>query len=295
MDSLLRTAYSYFSRKQKVVHSVKEHLLLPNLNLGSLPEEFQNWWMFNKDQFLQRIHEWEKEKIYWCAIGDENYPKEFLTLERPPIGFFYQGSPCWVRRPRLGVVGARAITSEAKQWMQTELVEFLDSYQGCTVSGGARGVDQQLHLQSLRKKVPTVVFLPSGLGQIYPQDLEVIRPEILDQGGAIISELDQSDGMRTFHFHRRNQLLVQISSFLLVVQAELRSGSHMSAKLAIESGCDLGVLPAGPWQRRFSANLDLLRLGVSMICDAKDLAQIYAKQNVHIVDYQSAISSNSEE
>lgn len=283
MDSILRTAYSYFSRRHKDFQHPKEHLLKSSLNLSDLPAEFEIWWLRNKDQFLQRVSEWEEKKIYWCAIGDMNYPKEFLTLERPPVGFFYQGSPCWVGRPRLGVVGARAITSEAKQWMQTELVEFLDSYKGCTVSGGARGVDQQLHLQSLRKKVPTIVFLPSGLGQIYPQDLESIRPEILEQGGAIISELDQGEGMRTFHFHRRNQLLVQISYFLLVIQAELRSGSHMSAKLAIESGCEIGVLPAGPWQSRFSANLDLLRMGVPMICDAKDLAHIYAKQNVHIV------------
>lgn len=77
----------------------------------------------------------------------------------------------WLTNQGLSVVGSREPSLMSRTWMDEQLGAFLDSNSVFTVSGGARGVDQKAHLLSLKHGRPTVVFIPSGLDQIYPSSL----------------------------------------------------------------------------------------------------------------------------
>ena len=152
------------------------------------------------------------------------------------------------------------------------LFSFLTMNQVSIISGGARGVDQAAHLCALRAKQPTFVFLPSGLEKMYPAGLSDWQNEILNVGGAFISEYWPSEEIKKHYFIERNRLIASLSDFILVAQGELRSGTMLTAKWAIELGRELGAIPGHPKDSTFSGNLNLIRSGVLPIIDSQDLS-----------------------
>jgi DNA processing protein len=205
--------------------------------------------------------------------GHPLYPDSFRGLRTPPLFLSFLGAPCWQEeQKRLSVVGAREPSKDSLIWMERHLVELFKSGV-ISVSGGARGVDQRAHALSLRQGGRTVVFLPSGLGEIYPQSLRGWVDRVIKGGGALISEYLPSTPMKTFHFHQRNRMIAAMGDFLLVVEAAKRSGSMMTANLALDEGRSVGVLPGHPLMVKYSGNLALLSSGAQPICNGEDILE----------------------
>ena len=152
----------------------------------------------------------------------------------------------------------------------------------CSISGGARGIDQKAHNISLRIKRPTVAFLPSGLRSVYPRSLSDWSYEIIETGGAIVSEFLPYTTMRKQHFHQRNRLIASISDTLLIVEARLKSGSLLTANLASNIDQLIAVLPSFPDDIQTEGNIKLLLEGVQPIVSSEDLLSLinlgYAKR-----------------
>ena len=115
----------------------------------------------------------------------------------------------------------------------------------CVVSGGARGIDQKAHSIAIRSKSPSLCFLPSGLDHFYPESLKSLRKGILDSGGTFISCFPPWAKMYKSYFHIRNSLMSAYSSLVVILQAQIRSGTMLTARKALDYGIPLGVLP-GP-------------------------------------------------
>ncbi len=213
------------------------------------------------EQGIQILHPWH------C-----DYPTRFKGLERPPVFLNVWGDLPWLGRPGLSIVGAREPTQLAMQWMEHHLPSTLSSNKIYTVSGGARGVDQKAHALSLRAGAPTVAFLPAGLAQPYPADFRSWFQSIRESGGAIVSEFSPHTTMRKAHFERRNRMIAALGCGVFVVEAARRSGSMMTARLALETGVPVCVLPASPLEPRAAGTNDLLFDGASLIRDAEDLS-----------------------
>ncbi len=242
--------------------------LVPNGKLRSYLLKHPDWY----HQASMQIKQLKEQNIHILHVEHPDYPKNFYKLPDPPLFLTYQGQPVWKNNQCLSVVGSREPTTRALQWMETHLKSVFA--EACSVSGGARGIDQKAHNISLRLKRPTVVFLPSGLKTIYPQTLSQWSNEIIEQGGAIVSEYLPEVAMQKHHFHRRNRLIAAIGDVLLVVEARIKSGTLLTANLASAIDQSLAVVPTFPDDVRSQGNLKLLLEGVQPVASSQDLLSL---------------------
>lgn len=216
---------------------------------------------------LQSLHD-----LNFSCVLDANFPKQLLDLTDPCLAFSFYGDASWTQVPFLSVVGSRDPLRESLDWLQIELDAFLSSHQWGIASGGAFGVDQAAHLSALRQQRPTVVFLPSGLGRCYPTQLLKMKDKILSTGGAIVSEYPFDMVMHKGMFPHRNRLIAAFGVATLIIQANQRSGTLMTARLSAENSRPVFVLPGHPMHSQFAGSLQLLQDGATMITSAADLS-----------------------
>ena len=235
-----------------------------------------NWYQ----SCLELIEKMKEQQIHILYPCHADYPNGFYRLSDPPLFLTYKGQPVWRDEKCLSVVGSREPTDRALTWMETHLKSVFS--QVCSVSGGARGVDQKAHNMSLRLQRPTVAFLPSGLQAIYPESLKDLSCEIIETGGAMVSEFLPDVVMQRHHFHIRNRLIASISDLLLIVEARIKSGSILTANLASAMGQSLAVVPTFPDDIKSQGNLKLLFEGAQPVASAQDILSLidleYAKR-----------------
>ncbi len=213
----------------------------------------------------------DQHGIRWSSMGDHDYPASWFDLRSRPVIFSYMGEACWQTTPLLAVVGSRTPASDSLLWMQRELSEFLHQRKVGVVSGGARGVDQWAHRLSLDCGQPTVCVLPSGLLNPYPDRHEDLWKRVVGKGGCMMSTCGLSEPMRKSFFHIRNRWIAGLSPGCVVVEANRRSGSLLTAKLCIEENREVATLPVFPTATQGLGNLDLLEAGATMLRDHRDL------------------------
>jgi DNA processing protein len=228
-------------------------------------------------ELLQRAHE-TRERCH--SLGSailhpnhEAYPESFFHLESPPAFLNVIGSYPWLDHPCISIVGSREARPESIEWMDLHLSSLLRKHSKLTiVSGGARGIDRNAHLNSIRAGTPTVIFLPSGLGMPYPEDIREFFAPTIAAGGCVVSPFAPMQEIRRMSFEARNRLIAAMSSVLFVVEGRRKSGSLMTARLAIELGRTVCVLPGFPSDMKRAGVVDLLVNGAFAIRDDLDLS-----------------------
>lgn len=217
--------------------------------------------------------------IQLLCYGSEDYPTDCYRMDDPPFTLSYWGSPAWKTQrsslATLSVVGSREPQRESLEWLEQDFAPFVEKERVCIVSGGARGVDQKSHSVALRKKVSTVVVLPSGLGEFYPATLKEWITPVLSGGGAFVSEYDFQQRMHKHLFHHRNRLIAALGRATLIVEARRRSGTLITAQQAAQLGRAVWVVPGHPRDPHFQGSLDLLSEGAQVIRDAQDLTMFF--------------------
>lgn len=262
-------------------HSVKNRALKKALLLeSSAAAQSQIWTELealgaSESDHLKKgreLHEQLLERdIQLITYGSAAYPQRLYQDEFAPLWIQVVGNAEVLKRPLLGAVGSRDATQLTYQWVQTHLMEFLSLTQTATLSGGARGVDQWVHGVSIRKGLPTVAVIPSGLAQIYPQNLQGWLEPILENGGCMVSEFSLFQPMQKHLFHQRNHLIAALASKVLLLEGRRRSGSLITAQRAIALGRELAVIPGHPLENNFAGVLDLVFEGASPLRDGVDL------------------------
>lgn len=202
--------------------------------------------------------------------GHRFYPASFYDLELPPVSLTYWGNIHQNYQKSLAIVGSREVHPLSQDWMSVHLSKLAKD-KICFVSGGARGVDQIAHFIAFTYGAPTVAFLPSGLASCYPPSLKAFIPEIVKTNGAVVSELLPFDPIKNHYFHQRNRLIVALAPTLLLVEARRKSGSIMTARLAVENHRNLAIVPGSPMLPNWEGSLDLLGNGAFPIRDTQDL------------------------
>jgi|GEM_PF-2972163 len=228
-------------------------------------------WLFELPEIRTQLQSALAKGIRFTDPLASDYPKLLRLLDCPPFYLSYWGAAVWQTRPFLAVVGSREPSALSLQWCEQELPLLLRGSQLGYVSGGARGIDQCVHRLSLREKRPTVILVPSGLLQMYPQNLAGWGPLVVKQGGAFLSECLPSQGMRKEYFVRRNRIISGLAVGTLIVEARIRSGTLLTAQHTIEQGRPLFVLPSHPLDGQNRGALNLLMDGATPVCAAADL------------------------
>ena len=246
--------------------------LIQNPKVKAYTLENKNWLKTVKEQLLLC----EEKSIQLTWPGEPHYPKPLNFYKNAPTLISYKGPPSWQNHFSFCVVGSRKSSPETLAWMDHFLGPFLSSNKKIILlSGGARGIDQKSHSLALRVGRPTLCFLPCGILNFYPESLQNWEAPILKGGGAFISPFPPHLSIRKSFFHYRNALMVRMSQLVLAAQAEKRSGSMLTARLAGLYGVTLCTLPGPALNPLFSGNLDLINNGAFMIRDKTDLQVLY--------------------
>ena len=204
----------------------------------------------------------EKAGARLIVSGDADYPEGLAALDPPPPLLWTLGDPGLAARPCIGVVGAR-IASAGGQRIARGLSQQLGEAGYVVVSGMARGIDGAAHTGAL--PTGTIAVLGGGVDDIYPPDNADLYHRIAEQG-CVVSESPVGARAQARDFPRRNRIIAGLSRGVIVVEAELRSGSLITARLAAEQGRDVFAVPGSPLDPRSRGPNELLRQG-AILCE----------------------------
>ena len=199
------------------------------------------------------------------VLGDAAYPEMLAAVDPPPPMLWALGDASLMSRPCIAVVGAR-IASAGGQRIARGLSQQLGEAGHVVVSGLARGIDSAAHLGAL--PTGTVAVLGGGVDDVYPPDNAELYARIAEQG-CIVSESRIGAKAQAKDFPRRNRIISGLSRGVIVVEAEIRSGSLITARLAGEQGRDVFAVPGSPLDPRSRGPNELLRQG-AILCEGLD-------------------------
>lgn len=205
------------------------------------------------------------------AYGESDYPDLLRQIDGPPPLLNLLGHIEALARPCIGIVGSRNSSAPGRKLAAMLAQGLADAGIG-VVSGLARGIDTEAHRASL--KHGTIAVLAGGLDKPYPPENGRLMAQIVEQGGAIISEMQFGLSPRGRDFPRRNRLISGVSLGVIVVEAARRSGSLITARYANEQGREVFAVPGSPLDPRCEGTNDLLREGATLIISAEDVLAV---------------------
>ena len=203
------------------------------------------------------------------------YPAELLQLADPPTVLYIKGELNELQ-PAVAMVGTRAPSRYGAELAQ-DLAAELSACGVSVVSGLARGIDTAAHRGSLMGSGKAVAALGSGLDQIYPRENAQLA-EAISKRGALITEFAPGAPPESGNFPRRNRLIAALSLGVIVIEATLRSGAMITARLAGEQGRTVMATPGAVTNPRSQGPHQLIRQGAALIENAQDVLREIAPQ-----------------
>ena len=218
--------------------------------------------------------EWEGARKLDADIllwRDPRYPQRLKELPDAPPLLYCRGDMQLLQAPCVAIVGSRACSAEGIA-VAREIAEQLSAAGITVVSGLAIGIDRHAHLAALRHTGKTIAVLGTGIDIVYPKSNMELFTHIASEG-LILTEFMPSSPPDASHFPIRNRLISGLSLGVLIVEATRRSGSLITARLALEQNREVYAIP-GPVSAELSTGCqDLVRQGARAVFSAEDILQ----------------------
>ena len=211
--------------------------------------------------------------IHHITDTSELFPPLLREIPQPPTELYIRGNLDILTAPSLlAVVGSRKATAYGKQAV-TKLLPPIINAGVIIVSGLALGIDSIAHRLSVEAGYPTIAILGSGVddNSIYPRSHLALARQILKTGGAIVSEYPPGSHAYQSTFPERNRIIAGLSHATLIVQAAERSGSLITARLALECNRDVCAIPGQITDPMSAGTNKLIQQGASPILSPTDL------------------------
>jgi len=207
-------------------------------------------------------------------LPKNNFPKALLEIPQPPENLWVMGEMPKEELIYLCVVGSRKFTSYGKEACE-KIIAGLKGYPIVIVSGLAMGIDAIAHKKALSVGLKALVFPGSGLSReaMYPKTNIKLAEEIFNSGGCFLSEFEPDFKATLWSFGRRNRLMAGISKAVLIIEAEERSGTLITARLTTEYNRDLLVVPGSIFSPNSKGVNKLLRQGATPITCSEDVLE----------------------
>jgi len=184
----------------------------------------------------------ERAGVRIITLYDEEYPQILKGIYDPPVCLYVRGNLPDFSYNSIAIVGSRRVTVYGKK--MAKYLSEAASYAGWTiVSGLAYGVDALAHQAALDTKGTTVAVLGGGLARIHPQEHTQLARNIVESGGAVISEYPMNYPVSRQSFPRRNRIVSGLSQAVLVVEAGINSGALLTANIGLEQGKTVFAVP----------------------------------------------------
>src|SRR5437660_3003484 len=207
------------------------------------------------------------------VLDDGVYPSLLREIYDPPIALYVKGawSEC-LDQPCVAIVGSRRCSTYGQN-AALMLARDLAQRGVTVVSGFARGIDAAAHRGALEGGGRTVAVLGTGIDQFYPRDHKKLADEILERGGAVVTQFPLSTPPVSENFPYRNRVISGLSLGVVVVEAAENSGSLITARLAIEQNREVFAVPGNITSRNsFGTNYLIKGAGAKLVQQWQDIA-----------------------
>ena len=211
-----------------------------------------------------------KKGVELIAMGEPDYPSRLLMIDDAPPLLAVQGQVAVMTKPMIGIVGSRNASAGGCKFAE-RLAYDLGQAGIIVVSGLARGIDAAAHRASLASG--TIAVLAGGHDRIYPPEHNPLVTDILPHGAAV-SEMPIAWEPRARDFPRRNRLISGLSLGVVVVEAAQRSGSLITARMALEQGREVFAVPGSPIDPRADGTNNLIKQGATLVTGVDDILQV---------------------
>ena len=201
------------------------------------------------------------------CLGQSEYPPLLALLDDAPPVIGVLGDPAALSEPAVALVGGRNASANGQRMAENLGAELAQVV--IVVSGLARGIDAAAHTGALQTG-RTVAAVAGGLDVPYPTEHADLQRRIA-AGGAVVTEAPLGTTPQARHFPRRNRIIAGLSLGVVVVEAALRSGSLITARIAQEAGRELFAVPGSPLDPRSRGGNDLIRQGAHLTETAQDV------------------------
>ena len=207
-------------------------------------------------------------------LPKEKFPKALMEIPQPPENLWIMGKMPDENFIYLCVVGSRRFTSYGREACE-KIIAGLKGYPIVIVSGLAMGIDAIAHKKALAVGLKTLVFPGSGLSPnaMYPKTNAKLAEEIFKSGGCLMSEFEPDFKATLWSFGRRNRLMAGISKATLIIEAEEKSGTLITARLTTEYNRDLLVVPGSIFSANSKGTNRLLHQGATPVTCAEDVLE----------------------
>jgi DNA processing protein len=257
-----------FGSAESVFRATRSELELLRLR----PETIQS--ILNREFYEKAVEEFEKVKLAGgdiLILDDGSYPNLLREIADPPIVLYVKGN--WrecLERTCVAIVGSRRCSTYGENAAEM-LARDLAEHEICVVSGFARGIDSAAHRGALLGKGKTIAVFGTGIDNIYPKENARLASEILDAGGALLTQFPLRTPPLKDNFPYRNRIISGLSYGVLIVEASEKSGSLITARLAMEQNRDVLAVPGNiTSQNSFGTNY-LIKSGAKLVQQWQDV------------------------
>jgi len=229
-------------------------------------KNFKEWDWVEKEIGLIK-----KQGVKFLTLTDTDYPNPLLSIPDPPPYLYVKGTICKEDERAIAIVGTRLPTLYGLSTAE-KLARELSVYGITIISGMARGIDSAAHRGALAAKGRTIAVLGCGVDRVYPPENKKLYEQIISNG-AVISEFPIGAPPLPENFPQRNRIISGLVKGVLVAEASLRSGSLITARLALDYGRDVFALPGSITSSQSKGTNNLIKQGAKLVEDARDILE----------------------
>lgn len=222
-------------------------------------------------QLMQDLTYLENQAQLCCIDFDHpQYPELLRQIPKPPPILFVRGDPSCLNLPQLAMVGSRRPSTGGTDNAE-RFARYLAERGFAITSGLAIGVDAAAHRGALQGQGKTLAVMGTGIDLIYPAQHKALAQQIIDSGGALVSEFPLGTRSLAANFPQRNRIISGLSMGTLVVEAAVHSGSLITAAYALEHNREVFALPGSIHNPLARGCHQLIRQGATLVETAQDI------------------------
>jgi len=240
--------------------------MLPELTLRGGSRTKPN--IFSYEQAQTELDQLDSIGARLTWIGDSQYPYLLQFIHSPPPLLAMRGEMVRNNNKTIAIIGARNASASGRK-IAAQISAELGEQGYIIISGLARGIDSSAHAAAL--KTGTIAVFAGGIDQTYPKENIELSEQILENGGAHISEMPFGNSPRAKDFPRRNRLVSGMARGILVIEAALRSGSLITARYGLEQDREIFAVPGSPMDPRAAGTNKLIKDGATLVTSSKDI------------------------
>ena len=228
-------------------------------------------------------------------LAEDEFPELLKEIPDPPKKLYVRGTLPNPEMKLLCIVGSRKYTPYGKEVCE-KLVQEITGYNIAIISGLALGIDAIAHKAALNAGIHTIAIPGSGLNDdiLYPSSHRILARNILEAGGALLSEFEPDFKAAPFAFPQRNRIMAGLSHATLIIEAEEKSGTLITARLATDYNRDVLIVPNSIFSRTSSGPHMLLRLGAIPITKSDDILEALHLEKEVVADVEDYNVSEDE-